>query len=191
MGTHSETFIVPRIFTGNHELTVEHPSCETLSKSIQISATNDLTEMISLTMSESARNELAGRTQDLFNSIIASAIQGHSIEALNIRLTREENHRNGLINYYNWISNALHTPEGESGINNISNAGFVNTNVQTELYSDGVYTVEMNVDFDIEYVYYDWEGEAHLETEPVSTGIIFSYVFENGEWVIQNFFLGF
>jgi hypothetical protein len=191
MGTHSVTFIIPQIFTGSHDLRVEHPSTEPLLESIQVRARDGSFEMFSLTMSESARNDLVSRTQDLYRMIIASALQGNSVEALNIRFTREESHRNGLINQYNRMSNILHTPEGVSGVSNINFTRFVNGYIPTELFADGVYTVEMHVDFDIEYISYDWDGEAHLETENDSATIFFTYVFENGEWVLQNFSPGF
>jgi hypothetical protein len=191
LGTHSLTFFIPQIFTGSHNLSVEHPSTEPLFESIQVSARDGSFEMFSLIMSESTRNDLVSRTQDLYSMIIASALQGNSVEALNIRFTREESHRNGLINQYNRMSNILHTPEGVSGVSNIDFTRFVNGYIPTELFSDGVYSIEMHVDFDIEYITYDWDGEASLEIETDSATILFTYVFENGEWVLQNFLPGF
>ena len=187
----TDTFIVPKIFSGQHELRVEHPVCEALTERIIIDNEEySYYEVESLKLNSSVKPDLAKRTEDISRRVIASALEGNSFQSLNLEYTGDEWSREMLINTYNFLVSVLNRQDDYDGYESISITSFVDLSSQTELHRDGIYTCEMQMDYNYVYITQEW-GDTSEEKGSESAYIRFLFVFENNGWVLYWMELGF
>ena len=136
------------------------------------------------------QSQTAIGTEDIYRRIIASALGGNSFQSLNLTYTSDEWYREALMNTYDSMVRVLNRQDGYDGYESINITRFVDLSAQTELLSDGVYTCEMQIDYDYEYITL-WEDEVSKHPGSERINIYFSYVFENGDWVLYRMEPGF
>ena len=180
----SDTFIIPAIFSGQYELRLEHPACTMLTERIKIDNEEySYYEVGSLLLNSSVKPDLAGKTEDIYRRIVASALGGNSFQSLNLTYTIDEWYREALMSSYDSMVRVLNRQDGYDGYESINITRVVDLSTQTELLSDGVYTCEMQIDYDYEYIT-QWGDEVSKHPGSERINIYFSYVFENGDWVL-------
>ena len=189
----SDTFVIPRVFTGQHELRVEHPVCDVFTEKVQINESGASSHSIqSLKLSVSVKTGLANNTEDFYRQIVAAALEGNSFESLNLAYTNNRNYTDNIIHSYDQLVSMLHRQEGRDGYKSVNVTRFTDNSFQTELHTyGGTYSCEMYIEFDYVTVSYDWQGNTTERSDSSDSTIYFTYVYENGDWVVQNMQLGF
>jgi len=182
-------YMIPRIFSGLHEIRAEHPACEELNEEIQIDQSGMHVWVPTLVLNESVKSELAGMTESIFKNIVASALENRSFSSLNLQLTGNEYYNRDIENQYLRFASALFSGAEQDGYKVVDITGFTNKSTQTEFIDSGTYTNIMHVEFD--YVYETQRGQDTTEhRDSKGYEIIFTYVFENNTWLLQNIYLG-
>jgi len=187
----NDTFIIPMIFAGMHDVKIVHPACKELDDKIQIGGSGATSYNVpSLKLSASVKTDLAGKTEDLYRKIIASALNNDTFLTLKLPVTSSDNPGNDIVNSYNLLVSAIYREDGWNGYKSIDITSFTDNSTQTDIDSSGTYTSVMSVAYDYTIILYDGQGGETEQTASSNAFISFVYVYENGSWVIQSMHLG-
>ena len=181
-------FIIPIIFSGQHDLKIEHPECIEYVETFNITNNNQPNSNMSLRMSEPAKNNL----EKISKQIIASAFDAKEFNDIILPCGIDENERNQITEDYNYITSknrALEQSEYVLVENNIQNISS-----QEEINYTGIYNckLEMKVEYDYNIVLYRFiDGTTEIPYQYKSREIEiykmnFMYVYKSNTWVLQK-----
>jgi hypothetical protein len=196
----SDEYILPKIFPGEHELSVQNEFCEDYFETIYLSEdrNSSSTTVSKLIMKESIRNMLAKKTEEDYSKIFQGAIEGKDFAALGLECTKESE-AEAIRDTYADFFYRIHVDENGEGYVGVTFKSFADGDYQRELRfaetSAGsspvspVYICELDVLYDYSVIEdTSWFGVTLEEREYTdkSQNILFTYIYENDIWVLQT-----
>ena len=186
-----DTYVVSKIFSGEHELKVEHPICDVYTEKIQINDSDYYSSSYTvpeLILNDSVRANLTNMTEDIYIQIVSSALEKKSFDTLNLACTSDPNQLAGIKESYDSLIKRLRDEDG-TGYQSITFNAFTDNSSQIEFDASGTYFCDLEIEYDYVKISKDWYTDEYSElqsTYPSYSPIQFTYVYENNEWVIQR-----
>lgn len=186
-----DTYVVSKIFSGEHELKVEHPICDVYTEKIQINDSDYYSSSYTvpeLILNDSVRANLTNMTEDIYIQIVSSALEKKSFDTLNLACTSDPNQLAGIKESYDSLIKRLRDEDG-TGYQSITFNAFTDNSSQIEFDASGIYFCDLEIEYDYVKISKDWYTDEYSElqsTYPSYSPIQFTYVYENNEWVIQR-----
>lgn len=186
-----DTYVVSKIFSGEHELKVEHPICDVYTEKIQINDSDYYSSSYTvpeLILNDSVRANLTNMTEDIYIQIVSSALEKKSFDTLNLACTSDPNQLAGIKESYDSLIKRLRDEDG-TGYQSITFNAFTDNSSQIEFDASGTYFCDLEIEYDYVMILKDWYTDEYSElqsTYPSYSPIQFTYVYENNEWVIQR-----
>ncbi len=186
-----DTYVVSKIFSGEHELKVEHPICDVYTEKIQINDSDYYSSSYTvpeLILNDSVRANLTNMTEDIYIQIVSSALEKKSFDTLNLACTSDPNQLAGIKESYDSLIKRLRDEDG-TGYQSITFNAFTDNSSQIEFDASGTYFCDLEIEYDYVKILKDWYTDEYSElqsTYPSYSPIQFTYVYENNEWVIQR-----
>jgi len=187
-----DTYKVPKIFAGSHDLTVKNDYCEDYEEKISISGSSGTT-VSKMTLKESIRKDLAKKTEDGYSSIFKGAIEGKSFDALGLSCTGDAEQAGKIKSTYDDFVKRIKMNDDGIGYKSVTFKSFTDKEHQTEMNNAMTYTCSLEVKYDCNRVVNTGWWGVNLEEKNdtnLSQTIQFIYVYENNNWVLQSISLG-
>lgn len=189
----SDTYVISKIFSGQHDLKVEHPVCAVYTEKIQVSGSGSCGSIYSvskLELNESVKSDLAKKTEETYKQIISSALAQKEFDSLNLICTSESEQQVSIKESYDNLVSELKNEDG-TGYKSITVTKFTDESSQKELKASGTYSCELRIEYDYVTISKDWWTDELSESPssyPRSSSIRFTYVYESDAWVLQNLY---
>ena len=186
----SDTFVISKIFSGQHDLKVEHPVCADYTEKIQIGSSGSSYSVSKMILNDSVKTDLAKKTEEAYKQIISAALTGKGFDAINLVCTYDSEQLDDIKNSYDGLLSKIKNEDG-TGYKSITVTKFTENSSQKELNSSGTYSCELKIEYDYVTISKDWYSDELTETPssyPRNSSIRFTYVYENNAWVLQGLY---
>ncbi len=177
-----DSYTVPLLFAGMHEVTVSMENMETVEERFD-TANNSSYSLYNMKVSDDAMKkalELAGGN---LQKIYAAALHGSTFTAVAELFT--SNQESGIEESYQDFMESMQE-EDYSKIESVDMSGISGTAKSYMENGMAVIEVDMPFEYKLAYSYEDWNGKRQTDTYKDEDSVTFYFIYENGSWVLSN-----
>lgn len=175
---------IPEIFKGEYPISVSQANMETVDT--KVSTEDSGYYLDNMTLSEQAKSDIIAAAQNALQAFYTAGLAKKDFSEVADNFSEDQTVRDDAQTQYTDFMNGLMSDSGE-GITKIDLHDF--TGDTSSSVEDGILTVnvDLNYNYDVNYTQSDWwSGDLTKSSYSGSDNESFTYIFENGKWVIQS-----
>lgn len=175
---------IPELFFGEYPITVKQEHMETIKT--KVSASDSGYYVDEMNLSKQTQSDIIKAAQNVLQSLYTAGLAKQDFSTVADNFSNDQTIRDNAQTQYTDFMNSLMSENG-AGITQIDFSDFTG---DTDLSMDaGVVTVQVEIsyNYNLKYKALDWwSGELKDETKSNTNSDSFTYIFENGKWVIKS-----
>lgn len=178
------SYIIPELFQGEYPITVSQENMETVKA--EVSTLDSGYYLDQMNLSQQAQDDIITAAQNAIQNFYAAGLAKKDFSTLADNFSEDQAVRDDAQVQYTDFMNSLMSEDGV-GITQINFKDFTGE-VSTSM-EDGVLVIyaDLSYNYDVNYKEADWwSGELTDNSNSSSDSSSFTYIFENGKWVIKS-----